>query len=107
MPQRRDGAKAGDDDAVHVSHDFFLSTSFWIALTTSPTVVEFGARIIGVGVVGDLDVELLFEIENHLDGIERFETQVLEPVGQLDRSAIVDPHLLGDDGNHVVRYVGH
>ena len=66
VPKRRDGAEAGDDDAVHVIHDF-LSTNFWIALTTSPTVLEFGARIIGIGVVGNFDVELLFEVENHFD----------------------------------------
>ena len=37
VPKRRDGAEAGDNDAVHVTHDF-LSTNCWIALTTSPTV---------------------------------------------------------------------
>ena len=37
VPKRRDGAEAGDDDAVHITHDF-LSTKFWINLTTSPTV---------------------------------------------------------------------
>src|SRR3954469_10154233 len=39
--------------------------------------VELGGRIVRVD--WNLDIELLFQVEDHLDGIDRLEPQVLEP----------------------------
>jgi hypothetical protein len=38
VAERRDRAEAGDDNTIHVDHDFFCATRSSTALTTSPTV---------------------------------------------------------------------
>jgi hypothetical protein len=47
VSDRRYGAKAGDDDAVHAIH-VLLATSVWIARTMSPTVTNSGPTLLAL-----------------------------------------------------------
>src|SRR6185437_3957470 len=58
------------------------------------------------GVIGNLDIEFLFDIENHLDCVERFQSQIRKVVGDFDRG-LLNPLFLGNDRNHIACYVAH
>ena len=104
MADRRYDAHAGDDDAVHAIH-VLLATSFSIARHDVADGLEF-LHPVSLALIGNLDVELLFQVEDHLDGVERLDAQILQPVGQLDLGLIACA-MLGDDRDHVCRYVAH
>src|SRR5436190_10440869 len=55
---------------------------------------EFGPDL--VGIERDLDVEFLFEIENHLHRAERVNAQIVEPVSRL-KIALLGSNPLGND----------
>ena len=52
------------------------------------------------GVVGDVDVELLFEFHHQFDGVQGIGPQIVDERGLAGNLVLADAKLLGDDINH-------
>jgi len=89
--KRRDHAESGDDDATHRSGSLLLGYKRRYAVDHLSHVLDLARLVVGNG-----NIELTFELEQDIYGVERVEAQLLE--GAVDRDLIGgNSFLLVDD----------